>query len=210
MRMHENRLLAVFSKNPAAGNVKTRLASSIGNEKALEVYEMLRRHTAEAISGVHATCMIFYADFIPESDILLVGDAEARQQQGKDLGERMHTAFCEGLSSGARNIVLIGTDCPDISATVIEQAFELLENHDAVLGPAKDGGFYLIGLKRCFPELFLERTWSNGAVLGETIDRLESCRASFSLLSELQDIDTFEDLQQSRFRLDGIDHSPPG
>lgn len=206
----EDRLLIVFSKNPVAGQVKTRLACSIGNEKALEIYEALREHTARTVPAVRAKLAVYYSGFIPGSDIFLSPGTEARLQHGGDLGERMHNAISEGLSCGFRFVVLIGTDCPDISAGILEKAFLCLENLDAVLGPAKDGGFYLVGLKRSIPELFHQRVWSTGTVLAETIRRLEAAGASFSLLPELQDIDTLEDLQQSSFRIDGTETSPSG
>jgi rSAM/selenodomain-associated transferase 1 len=192
------RMLAIFSKNPVTGQVKTRLAKSIGNEKALEVYEILRRHTDSVTALAKAKRVVFYSDFIPASDIFLNEGAEAKLQDGDDLGERMHNAICDMLESGFSHVVLIGTDCPDLNAAIIEDAFSALENHDAVIGPAKDGGFYLIGLKKSCPGLFLQRTWSTCSVLRETIETLEKKGMSYMLLPELQDIDTFEDLKQSR------------
>ncbi|NTV98476.1 MAG: glycosyltransferase [Chlorobiaceae bacterium] len=206
----DSRLLVIFSKNPVAGEVKTRLAISVGNEKALEIYEALRGITARIVSGVQSKRVVFYSDFIPKSDLLLTPGTDAKLQQGRELGERMHNAICEGLSSGARHVVLIGTDCPDISGAVIEKAFSLLESNDAVLGPAKDGGFYLIGLKKPSPEVFLERTWSTGTVLDETIRRFEATGAAIGILPELRDIDTLEDLQQSRLQIEGTTPDLPG
>ncbi|NTW83549.1 MAG: glycosyltransferase [Chlorobiaceae bacterium] len=203
-----NRVLAVFSKNPVEGKVKTRLASAIGNARALEIYEALRRLTALAISPVQAQRVIWYTDFVPQTDTLLGPGTEARLQRGSDLGERMQNTFCEIFSSGPRHAVLIGTDCPGISADIIEKAFALLESCDSVLGPAMDGGFYLIGLKQSLPELFLGRTWSTSTVLEETIEKLETAGFSFSLLPELRDIDTFEDLQQSPLRIEISNPSP--
>jgi len=203
----ESRLLLIFSKNPEAGKVKTRLARSIGNEKALEIYEALRLITAEAVSTVRAKRVVCYSDFIPDSDLFLSPGTEVWLQHGNNLGERMHNAICEGFSSGGRQVVLVGTDCPGISGTIIEQAFSLLESNDAVLGPARDGGFFLIGLKRSSPELFLNRTWSTSSVLEETIRRLDNAGNSYSLLPELQDIDTFEDLQQNRFMMEIIENT---
>lgn len=202
----DNRLLVIFSKNPVPGEVKTRLARSVGKEKAFEIYEALRSITSEAVSTVRAKRVVCFSGFIPQSDLFLSIDTEVRLQHGNNLGERMHNAISEGFSSGARHVVLIGTDCPDISGSVIEQAFSLLESNDAVLGPARDGGFYLIGLKRSSPELFLNRIWSTSGVLGETIRILDHTGTSYGLLPELQDIDTFEDLQQSRFRMENIDN----
>jgi uncharacterized protein len=203
------RVLAVFSKNPVEGKVKTRLASAIGNTRALEIYEALRRLTAAAASSVQARQVIWYSDFIPQTDSMLGAGTEARLQQGRDLGERMHNAFLDAFSSGFRQVVLIGTDCPGIRAEILEQAFSLLESNDAVLGPAMDGGFYLIGLKKPAPELFLKRAWSTSTVLEETVRKLEAAGSSFRLLPVLRDIDTLEDLQLSGFSVHGIPARPP-
>ncbi|NTW83576.1 MAG: glycosyltransferase [Chlorobiaceae bacterium] len=193
-----NRILVIFSKNPVSGQVKTRLARSIGNEKALDVYEILRQHTEQVTALTMARRVVFYSGFIPVSDLFLREGTEAKLQQGCDLGERMHNAICEMLESGSGKVVLIGTDCPDLNTVIIEDAFSALENHDTVIGPAKDGGFYLIGLKKSCPGLFLQRTWSTCSVLRETIETLEKKGMSYMLLPELRDIDTFEDLKQSR------------
>ncbi|WP_449258192.1 TIGR04282 family arsenosugar biosynthesis glycosyltransferase [Chlorobium limicola] len=199
--MHEvssHRLLAVLTRNPAPGRVKTRLASTVGTETALHVYRTLREYTAGVINKCHMEKAVFYSDDIPAHDCFLGGDTLAFLQGGHDFGARMHHTFTTGFSLDFRRVVLIGTDCPEIDTCIIETAFTELENHDAVLGPARDGGFYLIGLKQERPELFRDRTWSHALVLHETIDILDRNGASYFLLPELQDIDTFEDLKQSR------------
>jgi len=193
-----NRLLSVLTRNPAPGRVKTRLASAVGTETALQVYLTLREYTAGVMNACHTEKAVFYSDEIPDRDCFLRGGTLAFLQDGHDFGDRMHHTFATGFSLGFRRVVLIGTDCPDIDTGIIENAFAELENHDAVLGPARDGGFYLIGLKQERPELFTKRTWSHPLVLKETINILDRTEASYFLLPELQDIDTFEDLKQSR------------
>jgi uncharacterized protein len=195
--MNYERLLIIFTKNPEAGKVKTRLASTIGDEKALEVYETLRRHTANIAANVDAVKAVFFSSFIPSADLLITGETKARLQQGPDLGERMHHAISTGFDNGARHIVLIGTDCLELNEAILEEAFSTLEHSDAVIGPAKDGGFYLIGLKRGVPELFSGRKWSTPQVLQETTDILRHLDISYELLTELSDIDTFDDLKTS-------------
>ena len=192
------RVLAVLTRNPVPGRVKSRLAAAVGPEAALQVYLTLRDHTAGVMKACHAEKAVFYSDEIPREDCFLDCGAQAFLQEDGDFGARMHHTFTTGFSRGFRRMVLIGSDCPDIDAGIIEDAFSALENHDAVLGPARDGGFYLIGLKRERPELFEGRTWSHQHVLQETIGIFEKTGASYVLLPELQDIDTIEDLRQSR------------
>ncbi|NTU57808.1 MAG: glycosyltransferase [Chlorobiaceae bacterium] len=191
------RLLIIFSKNPVAGQVKTRLASSIGDTEALQVYETLREITGKVAARADAMLAVFYSDFIPETDTLLTGIAEAHLQEGNDLGERMHRAFLKGFALGFRHIVLIGTDCPELSTFLIDRAFQSLSEEEVVMGPARDGGFYLVGLNRPFPELFLGRTWSTSSVLHESLGIIRASNASCSLLPALSDIDTIDDLINS-------------
>jgi hypothetical protein len=191
------RLLIIFSKNPIAGRVKTRLAVSIGDHEALQVYESLRALTERASALADAEKAIFYSDFIPDSDILLTGNTVAHLQEGNDLGERMHRAFLKGFELGFGQIVLIGTDCPDLSGFLIDRAFQCLTSDDVVMGPARDGGFYLVGLNRPFPELFLDRRWSTPEVLNDSLRIIREHSASYSLLPALSDIDTIDDLINS-------------
>lgn len=195
--VNKHRLLIIFTKNPEVGRVKTRLAHSIGEEKALEVYEILRSHTARVTEGVDAERIISYSRFIPPSDLFLTDGFTPRLQKGDDLGERMFHAIEEGFESGFRHIVLIGTDCYELSREILNEAFSALEQGDAVIGPAIDGGFYLIGLNKLFPKLFLDRQWSTSEVFSETATRLQRLGIEYQLLAELSDIDTFEDLKKS-------------
>ena len=197
MKSRNDRLLIVFSKNPVAGRVKTRLASAIGDAGALRIYEQLREITRQAVEGIAAAKAISYADFIPSADLLLTGGAEAWLQQGDDLGERMHNAFVKGFSLGFSRVALIGTDCPEITPFILDLAFEKLDESDVVLGPARDGGFYLSAMKRPFAELFLDRRWSHSSVLSDSLRIVRESARSYDLLPALSDIDTFEDLKAS-------------
>lgn len=197
--MNNKRLLIIFTKNPEAGEVKTRLARSIGNQKALEIYQRLRSHTAMVTSQVDAERMVFYSRFIPPSgDLFITKEFTLRLQEGEELGVRMLHALRTGFESGFHHIVLIGTDCYDLSPEILDSAFTALERYDAVIGPAIDGGFYLIGLKRLIPELFLERQWSTPEVFKETTSILQHQAIPFELLPPLSDIDTLDDLKKSR------------
>lgn len=179
------------------GAVKTRLAGSIGDERALGVYEMLRQHTANVTTGVQAVRVVAYSDFLPESDLFNPEKFSVRLQEGDDLGERMYRAIAGGFAEGFSQVVLIGTDCLELTTGVIEAAFDALDHGDAVIGPACDGGFYLIGLRRICRELFLNRVWSTATVYSESVALLVQSGMSYASLPELSDIDTVEDLQRS-------------
>lgn len=142
--------------------------------------------------------MVFYSSFIPSSDLFRTTTFNFRLQEGDDLGERMFHAIRSGFEAGFHHIVLIGTDCYELSSEILDEAFSALERSDAVVGPATDGGFYLIGLNKLLPELFLNREWSTSAVLNESIRILQCHETPYELLSELSDIDTFDDLKKSR------------
>ncbi len=193
----KGRLLVIFSKNPIAGLVKTRLAASIGSDQALRVYEQLREITERATAPASCTRAIFYSDAIPEEDLFMHGSTKAYLQDGADLGERMHRAILKGFELGFRQVVLIGTDCPGLTTFLINEAFELLEANDAVIGPARDGGFYLIGLNAPMPDLFLDRRWSTPEVLRDSLRILREKGAAWALLPALSDIDTIDDLKES-------------
>ncbi|MEI8185330.1 MAG: TIGR04282 family arsenosugar biosynthesis glycosyltransferase [Chlorobiaceae bacterium] len=195
--MKNDSLLIIFTKNPERGLVKTRLASSIGDEKALEVYETLRRHTACVVEKVDVNRTVFYSHFLPAEDIFKPEYYHVQLQIGEDLGERMLYAMSNGFDAGFRHIVLIGTDCYELSTAILDSAFATLERSDAVVGPASDGGFYLIGLNMAIPELFLGRQWSTKEVLSETIGILSRLAIQYELLAELSDIDTLDDLKKS-------------
>jgi uncharacterized protein len=193
----ERRLLLILTKNPEAGHVKTRLAHTIGDDNALEIYEILRHHTAFVAEQVEADRMVFYSRFIPVSDLFITDNFTARMQEGDDLGERMLHAIKCGFGCGYHHVVLIGTDCYELKPTILEDAFSALDGSETVLGPATDGGFYLIGMNRAIPELFLDRQWSTPDVLQKSIAILQQLDTAYELLSELSDIDTFDDLKKS-------------
>lgn len=191
------RKLILFVKNPVRGNVKTRLAASAGDEKALEIYRKLLDVTAGAALKTDAEKLVCYSQHIDREDWFDEAFFDKSLQSGKDLGMRMLNAFKKQFEEGYKEIVLIGSDCPDISPDILNQAFIALGKTDCVIGPSSDGGYYLIGLRRLIPRIFEQMTWSVNSVLEETIRRLNSLDVSYHLLPELNDIDTLEDLKQS-------------
>ncbi|MFY0603778.1 MAG: TIGR04282 family arsenosugar biosynthesis glycosyltransferase [Flavobacteriaceae bacterium] len=189
-------LLIVFVKNIILGKVKTRLAKTIGDVGAFSIYSELFAITERASLKVNVDRNIYFSDvIIPskwEQDMKFV-------QQGEDLGMRMKNAFQHGFDKGYENIILIGSDLPNISKSIIDSGFEKLEHSDAVFGPAEDGGYYLIGLSKMNAAIFENKPWSQSALLDVTLQQLTAEETVFSLLTPLNDIDTFEDLVQSDF-----------
>jgi hypothetical protein len=185
--------LIIFVKNPELGKVKTRLAKDVGDIKALEVYRHLLHITKHACEGMNCSRNVFYSERIIDDD----WDTDRFDkfvQIGSDLGDRMQNAMEQAFALGARKAVIIGSDCPQITKRVIDEAFEKLDAHDAVIGPASDGGYYLIGLRSLHPQLFMNKRWSTETVLSDTVQDLKDGGLTFFLLEELSDIDSKDDL----------------
>ncbi len=187
--------LAIFAKEPLPGRVKTRLARHVGNERAARVYARLLDHTrkvADALALADRT--VFYADAPPAVHPFGGGGYRIRQQVGGDLGARMHGAFAECCAAGYERVVLIGSDCRALTTDLLETAFRQLDTHDAVLGPAADGGYYLIGLRAPQPTLFADMPWSTAQVLPLTRARLLAAHLTYAELITLSDVDEPADL----------------
>ena len=189
-------LVIVFVKNTKLGSVKTRLAKTIGDFAALEVYKALLKVTQNAISGLDADTHIYFSKEIETNTWT---NHKKQLQKGKDLGERMLNAFIDGFNSGYKNIILIGSDLPDISSFHIENGFKSLQKSKVVFGPAEDGGYYLVGMSNLVKDIFCNKPWSQPSLLEETLQELHTLNVSVSKLETLNDIDTYEDLIASYF-----------
>jgi rSAM/selenodomain-associated transferase 1 len=194
-------LVIVFVKNIKLGTVKTRLAKTIGDYGAFEVYSELVKITEKATSNLNLDKHIYFSTKIEDT---LWRDDHKTVQNGKDLGERMLNAFKDGFEAGYKRIVLIGSDLPDINETHIKKGIETLENNEVTFGPAEDGGYYLIGLKKLIPEIFLNKPWSQPNLLNETLQELQRLNTTVSTLEPLNDIDTYDDLIASNFYKNNI------
>lgn len=178
--------------------VKTRLASSIGEEMALDVYRRLLRHTCNVVTQVEAHRYVFYSSYIPSDDLFDEALFHKMLQNGNDLGRRMLNAFEQVIAQGSDQTLIIGSDCPDLSPEILNNAFDQLATHDAVIGPAADGGYYLLGLRRAHQRLFLNKKWSTSSVLKQTLLELKAAGLKTASLPVLSDIDTIEDLRSLR------------
>lgn len=191
--MSEN-LLMIFIKNPILGKVKTRLANTMGGEKALKVYLKLLEHTHKIANQVQVDKVVFYSDYIDENDIWKKSQFQKLLQKGDNLGDKMSNAFVETFSMGYKRVVIIGSDCFEINEDIISDAFKILEETEIVLGPAKDGGYYLLGMKKHYTQIFENKTWSTESVLKDTLLDISNLKLTFKLLPTLSDIDEEKDL----------------
>lgn len=190
----DKNLLIIFVKSPLLGKVKTRLAATIGDEKALEAYIKLLNRTKEVTQSLNCTKRVYYTWEVEENDLWSEGGYVKYAQTGDDLGERMKNAFKDGFSDGFENIAIIGSDCYELSSTEIVEAFNELNKTDIVIGPAADGGYYLLGMNRYYPEIFDNKKWSTESVFIDTIEDIVRMDLKHKNLKTLSDIDNVEDL----------------
>lgn len=190
--MSEN-LILIFTRNPELGKVKTRLAASIGEENALEIYKHLLEHTRKVTLETNFDKRVLYSEEINTSDIWNNHLFQKKLQFGKDLGVRMYNAFKEGFDDGYKKIVIIGSDLIELESNDIKEAIKKLENNDIVIGPAQDGGYYLLGMKQIPENIFRNKAWGTNTVLKETLKDAQNLK--HYLLQEKNDIDTVEDIR---------------
>jgi uncharacterized protein len=186
--------LVVFVKAPRVGQVKTRLASAIGEVAACAAYRQLAAALLGRIAAIPDVELCYSPDDAAgEIEPWLRNSWRARPQGSGDLGQRLIGAFEHAFAPGSRRVVIIGSDCAEISADDIRMAWSALRTRDVVLGPARDGGYWLIGLRMLHRELFEDIPWSTENVLNRTVGKARAAGLKIELLRELSDVDTFED-----------------
>lgn len=184
--------LIIFVKNALYGKVKTRIAATLGDAKALDIYRALVAHTHRITALLPHDKYVYYSDYV-EADDVWNDTFLKRQQQGADLGIRMKHAFQQVFNEGYKQVVIIGSDCLELDAIIIEQAFAALEINDAVIGPATDGGYYLLGLTTMHNRLFEHIAWSTNRVLDQTFAVCQELQLRYAVLPQLSDIDEAAD-----------------
>lgn len=194
--MNKNALI-IFVRNAELGKVKTRLAKTLGDEKTLEVYQQLLLHTISVTKDLNVDKFVFYNKEINKNDIWENNIYKKELQTGNDLGEKMKNAITHLLNLGYEKCVIIGSDLFDLDVTHINKSFEKLNINDFVIGPAQDGGYYLLGLKKVVSTIFENKEWSTESVLTDTLRDLQN--HSVFQLEILNDIDTEEDLLKSAY-----------
>lgn len=193
--------LIIFIKNPEKGKVKTRLAKDVGDGRALRIYRALLAHTREVALALPVTRHLFYGQYIANDDGWTTTDFEKHLQVEGGLGARMEAAFAKTLARHPKAII-IGSDCASLTPGIVEGAFQALDKADVVIGPAMDGGYYLLGMKKLIPELFRDMTWSTENVFRETIRRLRQGNHTYQVAEELSDIDYAADWEKYGWELD--------
>lgn len=189
----ENAII-IFIKNPELGKVKTRLAATVGDAKALKIYLQLISHTLQEVENTEADKYIFFSESLTDE----IGSDKLPYykmvQHGKDLGERMLNAFATVFDKGYKKVIIIGTDCPGINSALLNSAFKKLNETQIVFGPATDGGYYLAGMTKLVTDLFFNIPWSTANVLNESQSICKRQNKTFSFLQELSDVDVETDL----------------
>ena len=200
----KNKLLAVYTRYPIPGKTKTRLIPAIGEEMAAEVQRDMTERIVGAVEYLKTGILIdicFTGSSIKCMEEWL-GDIHRYRSQGSgNLGDKMERTLKRAFKCGISNVIIIGTDCPDIDAELIASAFDSLKKCDLVIGPAFDGGYYLIGLKKGVSEkaleyLFDDISWGSDKVLETTLDRASEMNLKVDQLVTLSDIDVPEDLEK--------------
>ena len=194
---HPDTCLVIFAKSPIPGKVKTRLIPELGKEGACQLYKSMAQKIITNLSMANLCHVHLYVhpdinhDFF--KDLQETNELTMIRQEGKDLGDRMSHAISTSLERYAKAII-IGTDCPEYSADYIERAISVLDDKDVVIGPAKDGGYVLIGMKQFYPNLFTHIEWGQSSVLSKTLKKIDEKSLQYQLLPALHDIDIPADL----------------
>lgn len=188
--------LVIFAREPRLGQVKTRLAATVGDARALAIYVALAERVVASLTVPDAWKLVVRCapDVAGVEVERWLGGAVAVEPQGDgDLGARMSRALTDHLERGAARVVIVGTDCPDVGPEIVQQAFAALETNDLVYGPALDGGYYLVGARRPVPQVFTDVPWSSPDTLAVSLQHAQAAALSVQLLEPLGDIDTEED-----------------
>lgn len=204
--MLDRERLILFFKSPELGRVKTRLSSDLNESTTLEVYKSLVETNLNLAK--------YWKNEAPQTRTITpygtgdrflwnkLGLNHAKHQYGHDLGQRMEHALREELKF-AKKAMIIGTDTPNLNLDVLNSAFNSLDNHDAVLGPSVDGGYYLIGMNKVIPGLLYNLSWSSENTFSKTMERMLNLSLKvYGSLPVYNDIDTFEDLKSLNYRPD--------
>jgi rSAM/selenodomain-associated transferase 1 len=196
--------LIIFAREPVPGRVKTRLAASIGDLAAAEIYEKMLRDVLKISRQLKDVSIVVFWDCEEKSlpDLAEKYRCRSRRQSGAELGQRMRAAFEEMFANGYEACCIIGSDSPDLPLSYILEAYRLLaiQGPDVVVGPSRDGGYYLLGMRQICPELFTNIDWGTQQVLRQSLATAERLGIVAMLLPEWYDIDTHDDLEKFQAR----------
>ncbi len=197
--MPSRNAILIFLKHPEPGKVKTRLAATVGAERAAAIYRLLAREVFQRLPQ-DAEIIVMFDPPEREAEIRAwihsIQPSHATQfvaQRGPGLGERLNHAFAQALAQGFQKVAAIGTDCIDLTPSLFAETWQALDQHDCVLGPAEDGGYYLIAMKALQVPVFEDIAWSTPSVYAQTLARLHEANLSFVSLPMLPDVDNESD-----------------
>ncbi len=200
--------LIVFTRYPEPGKTKTRLIPALGEVGAAKLQRQMTEYTLSLVEAIpRLSTEVRFAGGDKQLMRDWLGSELMYQEQGEgELGVRMARSLSSAFQSHATQVIIIGTDCPSLNAEILTTAFHQLQQHDLVLGPALDGGYYLIGLQQFIPELFININWGTDQVLAQTVKIAQYLDLSVFYLSKLADIDRPEDLAMLDSRFDISDY----
>ncbi|MGY5351580.1 TIGR04282 family arsenosugar biosynthesis glycosyltransferase [Wenyingzhuangia sp. IMCC45533] len=191
-----SQLLIIFTRRPELGKVKTRLAAETSDQTALNVYNQLLEYTHSITKDIEVDKWVFYTDEIEFNDLWDEGEYMKMIQAQGDLGTKMQEAVFKGFGAGYLEIVVIGSDVDTLTSEIIQEAFDQVKEQN-VIGPAEDGGYYLLGLNEPRTDVFSNKEWGTDTVLRDTLINFEN--EEIYLLEELNDIDYLEDITEESF-----------
>ena len=189
-------VLLIFIRNPELGKVKTRLARTLGDAEALRIYRILLEKTRATATGIPAERQLYYTENIQQNDDWPTELFQKKLQSPGDLGTRMESAFRHTFREGADKVLIIGSDCPELNSDILETAFEMLDQHDFVIGPAHDGGYYLLGMRALEAAVFHDIDWSTETVRTRTLEKIAAMGKTCDLLPVLTDIDEAKEWEE--------------
>jgi len=189
-------LLIILAKVPELGKVKTRLAKTVGDDNALKVYIKLLQHTHGIADAIEADKVVYFTDEPEDFDTFKFYKFKTKVQRGDGLGERMSNCFRDAFKEGYKRVAIIGSDCIQLDADILQEAFAALENNEFVVGPAEDGGYYLMGMSSMHQAVFEGKTWSEADVFLDTLLDIKATEKPFHILQTLSDVDREEDLNE--------------
>ncbi len=187
-------LLIIFYNNPVFGKIKPRLAATIGDENALAIYIRLATNTRLVTDELPFDKVVFYSDHIEPEDNWDNTIYRKNRQHGHDAGKKLQNAFAWGFREGYSSICMIHADCYGITSDIITEAFEFLQESDAVIGPSKDGGYYLLGLNKVYNDLFRDKNWGTYTVLSDTLENFDHLELEYGMLPVLNEVEEEIDL----------------
>ena len=197
--------LILFTRYPEAGKAKTRLIPVLGAEGAANLHRQMTEYAIAQIKKLQSSQPLSVEVHFTGGNFQLMqawlgNEFIYRQQSEGDIGFRMASAFQTAFSNNIDKVIIIGSDCPNLNYQILAEAFRSLDRNDVVLGPATDGGYYLIGLRRFIPDIFIGINWSTSEVFRQTVEIAGKINLNMAYLTELSDIDRPEDLAILDFR----------